>query len=71
MALPHDERRDRAKVNEAVREGLRLAPLRPSGTADLYGVPKATEQSAQQKAPERFPGAFDVCGAGPLPQKNL
>jgi hypothetical protein len=43
MALPPDERRDRAKVNEAVREGLRLGPLRPAGTADLYGVPKATE----------------------------
>jgi hypothetical protein len=43
MALPPDERRDRAKVNEAVREGLRLGPLRPAGSADLYGVPKATE----------------------------
>ena len=49
MALPHDERRDRAKVNEAVREGLRLAPLRPSGTADLYGVPKATEETPEAK----------------------
>jgi hypothetical protein len=27
MALPPDERRDRAKVNEAVREGLRLGEL--------------------------------------------
>src|SRR6266436_4124692 len=43
MALPPDERRDRAKVNEAVRDGLRLGPLRPGGSADLYGVPKATE----------------------------
>jgi hypothetical protein len=43
MALPPDERRDRAKVNEAVREGIGLGPLRPAGTADLYGVPKATE----------------------------
>jgi hypothetical protein len=43
MALPPDERRDRAKVNEAVREGLRLGPLRPASSADLYGVPKATE----------------------------
>jgi len=43
MALPPNERRDRAKVNEAVREGLRLGPLRPAGSADLYGVPKATE----------------------------
>jgi hypothetical protein len=43
MALPPDERRDREKVNEALREGLRLGPLRPAGSADLYGVPKATE----------------------------
>ena len=27
MALPPDERRDRAKVNEAVRDGLKLGPL--------------------------------------------
>ncbi len=40
MALPPDERRDRAKVNEAVRERIRLDPLRPAGSADLYGVPK-------------------------------
>jgi hypothetical protein len=43
MALPPDERRDRAKVNAAVRDGIRLGPLRPAGSADLYGVPKATE----------------------------
>jgi hypothetical protein len=43
MALPPDERRDRAKVNEAVRDGLRLGPLRPAGSADLYGVPRATD----------------------------
>ena len=43
MALQPDERRDRVKVNEAVRDGLRLGPLRPAGRADLYGVPKATE----------------------------
>ncbi len=43
MALPPDERRDRAKVNEAVRDGLKLGPLRPAGSEDLYGVPKATE----------------------------
>ena len=36
MALPPDERRDRAKVNAAVRDGLRLGPLRPAGSADLY-----------------------------------
>jgi hypothetical protein len=27
MALPPDERRDRAKVNEAVRDGLRLSSI--------------------------------------------
>jgi hypothetical protein len=43
MALPPDERRDRAKVNEAVRDGIALGPLRPAGSADPYGVPKATE----------------------------
>jgi len=43
MALPPDERRDRTKVNEAVRDGLRLGPLRPAGSADQYAVPKATE----------------------------
>ena len=43
MALPPDERRDRAKVNQAVRDGIRLGPLRPAGSEDLYGVPKATE----------------------------
>src|SRR5207248_6504200 len=48
MALPPDERRDRAKVNAAV---VRLGLLRPAGSEDLYGVPKATEQSAQQKTP--------------------
>jgi len=31
MALPPDERRDPAKVNEAVREGLRLGPAAPCG----------------------------------------
>jgi hypothetical protein len=43
MALPPDERRDRAKVNVAVREGLALGPERPAGNANQYGVPKATE----------------------------
>jgi hypothetical protein len=43
MALPREERLNRAKVNAAVRDGLRLGPLRPAGSADLYGVPKATE----------------------------
>jgi hypothetical protein len=43
MALPPDERRDRARINEAVRDGLKLGPLRPAGSADQYGVPKATE----------------------------
>jgi len=40
VALPPDERRDRAKVNEAVRDGLKLGPLRPAGSADQYGVPR-------------------------------
>jgi hypothetical protein len=31
MALPPDERRDRAKVNQAARDGVRLGPLRPAG----------------------------------------
>jgi hypothetical protein len=44
MALPPDERRDRTKVNEAVAMASGLArPLRPAGSADLYGVPKGTE----------------------------
>jgi hypothetical protein len=43
MALPPEERRDRAKVNEAVREGIALAPFRPAGSADRYGVPRAAE----------------------------
>lgn len=43
MALPPNERRDREKVNQAVRDGLALGPLRPAGTADQFGVPKATE----------------------------
>jgi hypothetical protein len=45
IALPPDERRDRVKVNEAVRDGLipDLAGWRPAGSADLYGVPKAME----------------------------
>jgi hypothetical protein len=38
------ERRDRAKVNAAVREGLRFGPLRPAGSGDFYGVPKATDE---------------------------
>lgn len=43
MALPPEERKDRAKVNEAVREGLHLSELREAGSADQYGVEKATE----------------------------
>jgi hypothetical protein len=43
MALTPQEKRDRAKVNEAVRDGLKLGPLRPAGSEDLHGVPKATE----------------------------
>ena len=43
MALPPEERRDRATVNEAVRDAIALGPLRPAGTAEQYGVPRATE----------------------------
>ena len=43
MALPPEERRDRPRVNQAVRDGLKLGPLRPAGSEDLYGVPKARE----------------------------
>jgi len=31
MALPPEERRDRVRFNEAVRDGLRRGPLRPAG----------------------------------------
>jgi hypothetical protein len=43
MALPPDERGDREKVNEAVRNCLALGPLRPAGSEDQCGVPKTTE----------------------------
>jgi hypothetical protein len=43
MSLLPEERLNRDKVNEAVRQGLTFGPLRPAGTADQYGVPKATE----------------------------
>ena len=52
MALPPDERRDRTKVNEAVRDGLRLGPLRPAGSADLYGVPKGDGVVPRRQARE-------------------
>ena len=41
MTLTPDERRDRDLVNQVVREGR--GPLRPAGSADQYGVPRATE----------------------------
>ena len=41
MTLTSDERTDRATVNEAVR--TRSSPRRPAGSADRYGVPRATE----------------------------
>ena len=31
------------EVNDAVRDGIRLGPPCPAGSADLSGVPKATE----------------------------
>ncbi|MGB9054020.1 MAG: hypothetical protein WCC54_17125, partial [Pseudolabrys sp.] len=57
MGLPPDERRDRTKVNGAVRDGLRLDPLRPAGSADLYGVPRrrssATPTSPRNEKADR------------------
>jgi hypothetical protein len=41
MTLTPEERRDRELVNQVVREGQ--GPLRPAGSADQYGVPRATE----------------------------
>ena len=41
MMLTPEERMDRAIVNEAVR--TQMSPLRPAGSADRYGVPKAEE----------------------------
>jgi hypothetical protein len=41
MTLTPEERMDRAIVNEAVR--TQMSPLRPAGSADEYGVPKAKE----------------------------
>jgi hypothetical protein len=41
MMLAPEERMDRATVNEAVR--TQMSPLRPAGSADRYGVPKAEE----------------------------
>ena len=43
MALPPDERKDRDKVNAAVRDGLELSDLRPAGSADEFDVPKAEQ----------------------------
>jgi hypothetical protein len=39
--ITEDERKDRAIVNETLRTGR--TPLRPAGSADLYGVPIAEE----------------------------
>jgi hypothetical protein len=41
MTLTPEERTRRATVNEAVR--TQSSPLRPAGSEDRYGVPKATE----------------------------
>jgi hypothetical protein len=41
MMLTPEERKDRAIVNEAVR--TKTIPLRPAGSADRYGVPRAEE----------------------------
>ena len=58
MALPPDERRDRAKVNAAVRDGLRLGPLRPAGSADLYGAREAQGEAQIVIAQRPFSGHF-------------
>jgi hypothetical protein len=44
MMLTEDERKDRAIVNETVRTGR--TPLRPAGSADKYGVPRARNADA-------------------------
>jgi hypothetical protein len=41
MMLTPEERKDRAIVNETVRR--RTTPLRPAGSADRYGMPRAEE----------------------------
>jgi hypothetical protein len=41
MTLTPEERIDRATVNETVR--TQMSPLRPAGSADRYGVPKADQ----------------------------
>ena len=43
MTLLPEERLDREKVNGALRDGLKLGPLRPAWSADQDDVPKATE----------------------------
>jgi hypothetical protein len=43
MTLTPEERIDRAIVNEAVRS--QMSPLRPAGSADRYGVPRAEENA--------------------------
>ena len=43
MALPPDERRNRAKVNQAVREGIRIRQPHDAGSTDVHGVAKAIE----------------------------
>jgi hypothetical protein len=43
MILTPEERADRATVNVAVR--TQMTPLRPAGSADEYGVPKADEDA--------------------------
>jgi hypothetical protein len=49
MALLPEERRDREKVNAAVRDGLSPGPLRAPAAPDEHGVPKAEECGAPQR----------------------
>src|SRR5438046_2799719 len=44
-----EERLDRAKVNEAVRDGLKLGPLRPAWSEDLYGVPRRRSRAVARE----------------------
>jgi hypothetical protein len=43
MALSPEDRRDREKVNEAVRGRVALGALRPTERADRRGAPEAEE----------------------------
>src|SRR5258708_15472073 len=54
MAMPPDERRDRTKVNEAVRERLRLGPQRPPASAMQRQTQSDLENCLKVGDPVRF-----------------